>query len=142
MEAVAVIGLLGSIVQFVDVGTKLISAVKEIRQSASGLTREHEKTLEATRDLRSLSTRLEPSSIKDLTEDGKALRRLAQDCQDLSDELIQLIESLLPVNPRSTFQAVKATFSSLKLSARRKQLEERLQACQAQLQLHYNRLSW
>jgi hypothetical protein len=142
MEAVAVIGLLGSIVQFVDVGTRLISAVKEIRSSASGLTREHEKTLKATRDLRSLSTRLEPSSVKDLTEDGKALRRLAQDCQELSDELIRLIESLLPVTPRSTLQVVKATFSGLKLVARRKQLEEKLQGCQAQLQLYYNRLSW
>jgi hypothetical protein len=62
MEALAAISLLGSIIQFVEVGSKVIETAKEIRQSSFGMTKENENLQEQARQLRALSIRMEPLS--------------------------------------------------------------------------------
>lgn len=134
MEAVAALGLLSSIIQIVDTGVNLVNTAKEIRLSASGMTRETVSLQETARRLRDLSHRIDLPSAGSLSPDQTDLCRLAKECRGVSDEALNLIRCIAP-NANSTLESIKSAFLGFKSKQQRKELEQRLQHCQTQLQL-------
>jgi hypothetical protein len=77
MEALAAVSLVGNIVQFVDVGAKIISMAREIPNSKHRRTKELTSLEVSTGELRQLSLRLDISPKNTETDDQRALRLLA-----------------------------------------------------------------
>jgi hypothetical protein len=100
-EALAAVSLVGNIVQFVDVGAKIIKTAREINNSKHGRTKELTSLEVSTGELRQLSRRLDVSRGDLETDDQRALRRLAQECQDLSEQLLGLIRDVAPAQTKS-----------------------------------------
>ena len=77
METLAVIGLVGNIVQFVDFGSKLISKSVQLYQSSDGVLTENINTETATNHLIRLNSKLENAAN---AGGDKALETLCKSC--------------------------------------------------------------
>ncbi|KAJ4376370.1 hypothetical protein N0V83_001653 [Neocucurbitaria cava] len=141
MEAVAAIGLIGSIIQFVDLGFKVIKTANEIQQSICGLTKENMSLGEVTRAMHDLTVKLTAPTTKAQTADERTLYNLAQECRSLSELILNNIERSSLGNLRSKLRLFHATTRSLKYKEERKELEERLSKCRAQLHVQLTNVS-
>jgi hypothetical protein len=85
MEALTTMGLIANIVQFVDLGGKLISSVRETQTSANVVTKENKNLEGVATEIRDLTMRLDPPTTEAKSDDERGLRRLAQECCQLSE---------------------------------------------------------
>jgi hypothetical protein len=141
MEALAAIGLIANVVQFVELGGKLLRSAKEMQASASGMTIENKNLEEITIEMRDLSTRLNPPTTQPKSDDERALCRLAQQCRDLSEQMLHLLKKVAPANPKSTRNIMRSTMKNYKYKNEKKELEEKLASCRSQLHLHFSKLT-
>ncbi|KAI4911316.1 hypothetical protein J4E85_011225 [Alternaria conjuncta] len=135
MEALTAIGLIANIVQFLDLGAKLIGSAKEMRDSASGMTVENKSLEEVTIEMRDLTSRLDPPTTKARSDDEKALRRLAQECHELSDQILRLLKKIAPSKPNSTLRSIRSAIRTIKYKDEMRELEDKLAKCRDQLHL-------
>ncbi|KAF1850369.1 uncharacterized protein K460DRAFT_14642 [Cucurbitaria berberidis CBS 394.84] len=142
MEALAAIGLVGCIVQFVEAGTKVIKTAKEIQESKSGLPGEIESLRVLARDMHNLSTRIAPATTKPHPKNDEPLLRLAQDCRHLSEQILALTDKMAPIRTNSRpIQAINVMIKSRKYSSERKVLEQKLADYRSMLQVEHARVS-
>lgn len=136
MDPLTAIGLVSNILQFLDFSAKLISGAQEIYASPSGETKAN-KSLEAiVSEMKTFSSHLLPLDSSQLSgDDGKALRRLAAECNILSDQILEHLEKIKPKNPNSKAQSVWAAFKSRLREKDKLELERRLDSCRGQLEL-------
>ena len=94
-EAFGIIGLAANIAQFVDYGIKIVSAGKEVYESAHGMTQEMKELDSIVGDIRSTSQDVlnNTPSIK-ISEDELAIQRLAKECETLARELRSVLDKL------------------------------------------------
>jgi hypothetical protein len=89
MEALAIIGLVGNIVQFVDFIGKLIEKSAQLYHSSEGALAENIDTATATSHLVSLNDKLKKDA--GITRD-EALGNLCKSCNDVADELLAVLD--------------------------------------------------
>src|SRR5437763_4168016 len=115
MDSATAIGLAAAMITFVDFSKELILTTRELRISPSGLTEENEQLERLTKKIQSFSTNsanqdrrtlTQPAKISD--EDDTSLSELQKDCISISDELLQVFNSLKPTGRNKLLQ----TFSS------------------------------
>ncbi|KAL2014385.1 hypothetical protein VTN00DRAFT_1910 [Thermoascus crustaceus] len=94
MDPLTAISLATSIVQFVDLGTKLIHGAREIYSSAYCAPEENEGQETVVSEMRSLSSKLLPPSHFQGSKDERALCRLAAECNTISDQILALLEKV------------------------------------------------
>jgi len=135
------IGLFANIVQFVELGAKLIGSAKEMRDSASGMTMENKSLEEVTTEMRKITSRLDPPTRDAKSDDEKALRRLAQECRELSDQILRLLRKIAPSKPNSTLRSIRSAIRTLKYKDELRELEEKLGKCRGQLHLQFSKLT-
>ncbi|KAI1377936.1 hypothetical protein F4677DRAFT_458675 [Hypoxylon crocopeplum] len=95
MEALAALGVACNILQLIECGYKVIGLAKELHDSGQETIPSNSEATFVAREMRELSLKLTkdlPSSH--LTDDEEALCRLAQQCIQLSNKLLVLLESL------------------------------------------------
>jgi hypothetical protein len=141
MEALATIGLIANIVHLVDLGAKLISSAKEMQASASGMTTENKSLEEATTEMRDLAMRLDLPTTEAKTDDGRPLRCLAQQCRELSEQILGLLKKIAPTNSNSMLRIVGSAMKNQKYRREKRELEEKLASCRGQLHLHFSKLT-
>ncbi|KAI4638616.1 hypothetical protein J4E93_009917 [Alternaria ventricosa] len=141
MEALTAIGLIANIIQFVDLGAKLVGSAKEMRDSASGMTVEDKSLEEVTIEMRDLTLRLEAPKTRASSQDERALRLLAQECRELSDQILRLLKKIAPSKPNSTLRSIRSAIRTIKYKDEMRELEEKLAKCRSQLHLHLSRLT-
>jgi hypothetical protein len=124
MEALAIVSLVGSIIQLVEVGGKLINTTKEIRRSTLGMTSENKTLQDSARRLRELSNKIERSSTGYISDDEQELRRLAAECCDLYNQKLRLIERISFDNTRSFLALYSTLFSNFKQNDEKEELAE------------------
>jgi hypothetical protein len=132
--------LLGSIIQFVDAGGKMIKMAHDIRKPSSGMIKENESLQELARQIRALSIRMEPSSTGSLSPDQSDLQYLARQCRQLSEEMLRLVKVIQVSGSKSVFETWTAVLSSYKYKDAKKELEQKLQTCRNLLQLQCNKM--
>ena len=91
MEILAVIGLVGNIVQFVDFGSKLISKLVQLFQYSEVVLTENINTETATNHLILLNNKLENAAS---TTGDKALEKLCKSCSSIAVELLGALDKL------------------------------------------------
>jgi hypothetical protein len=142
MEAIAAISLAGTIVQFIDAGSKLIMVAAEIRESTSGMSRETERVETTARRMRDLSIKYDTSTSDTChSDDAHTLKHLAHECYDLSERILHLVQSTVPKDRKSMHLTLLAAFKQRVYRPELKQLEHRLGDCRSQLHLYLDHLT-
>lgn len=133
------ISLAGTIVQFVDFSSKLVSKGYYIYQSATGASPENLELEAITTDLSLLNTKLKTHGKYDCSaKDEKSLEKLSQQCTDIADELLSRLQKL-KVPTDAKYRKWKSFRQALKTVWNKKDLDEmstRLEGLRGQLEFH------
>ncbi|KAI4676950.1 uncharacterized protein J4E84_009250 [Alternaria hordeiaustralica] len=141
MEALTAIGLIANIVQFVDLGAKLVGSAKEMRDSASGMTLENKSLEDVTIEMRDLSSSLDPPTTDAESYDERVLRQLARECRELSDQILRLLKKIAPTRPGSRRQIAGSLIKNQKYRKEKKELGEKLADCRRRLHLQFDKFT-
>ena len=139
MEALAAIGLVSNIIAFIDFGYEVVSVGREIHQAAGGATGENDKVASLTTQLHSISFDLKSQAA--VTADEIQLHGLARECQNISTELLAVLESLKAKDPKSKRQVIRATMKNFTKKDQKKALETRLDKCRDMLHLQLSKIT-
>ncbi|KAK3396716.1 hypothetical protein B0T20DRAFT_381366 [Sordaria brevicollis] len=131
MDPVSAIGLTVSILSFIEKGTKIARTAYDIRQSAAGV---HEDVARQEADIAMLQAfceriRHSEHSHTDSDSDYHAITTLAQECERLASELIELIQAI---------KGGKSWLASVAAAIKQKKTERRRNAIQTQLEKYRN----
>ena len=101
LDPLTAISLSGSILQFVDFGSKVISGSYEIYQSGKGALQENLEIENITKEVNRLNVKIlssetEPPSphLNALSQDDASLRKLAESCKLVADDLLDMLQEL------------------------------------------------
>lgn len=142
MEALAAVGLASNVLQFIDVGYKVLSASKEMYGAGNEMSRSNKDIESISREMKRLSLDLSshvPTSQP--TEDEQALLRLTTECERWSDDMLALLSRLGNRNPNSKFEALRAAWRNHKMQHERNRLERGLDAWRKQLDIQLTSMS-
>ncbi|OTA55055.1 hypothetical protein K449DRAFT_425929 [Hypoxylon sp. EC38] len=140
--AVAVIGLASNILQLIECGNKVIMIAKELHGSGQDATQANENATFVAQEMRELSLRIINDLPKsNLTDDEEAMCRLAQQCSQLSNKLLVLLDSLKVGNPKRKRDMVTAVFRNMRKRSERDQLQADLDNHRKQLHVQINAMS-
>lgn len=137
MDPLSAIGLVSSVITFIDFGYEVMAAAKEVRASTTGTTT-------ANKHVEFLNTRMQAvaadlaagkSTQGSMSADTRRLTELADKCLELSNDLKSLLDKLRANNPKSKRQILSAIVQNMRKKDQKKELEARLDQCRQQLQL-------
>jgi nucleotidyltransferase/DNA polymerase involved in DNA repair len=136
MAELAALGLAGNIITFIDFGVKLFREGQQIYASASGTTEEQTELEAITTDIKLLAQKLQPSlnATATLTRDESELRRLAQGCEELTEDLLKVLRKLRGHNGGNRkWESFKQALGRVLKEKEIRNLEERLARYQNQI---------
>lgn len=111
MDPFSALGLASNVVQFVDFGTKLISASIELYKSKDGASSVNGELETITKDLTGICMGLtQPERRLDSTlasEPERALLPLAQKCKDLGEEFLGVLQVLKAKGRHKKWESVR-----------------------------------
>ncbi|KAI1500184.1 hypothetical protein F5X99DRAFT_254274 [Biscogniauxia marginata] len=120
MESLAALGLAANVMQFVELGTKIVASANQGYRSAQGATEFNEDLEDVVRDLKAMLHRLsiDPKSYKDATLFG-----LVQKATRLADHLLEMLEHLRVV-PTSRSRLLESLLKSIKGQLKKDEIKE------------------
>ncbi|KAG4428595.1 hypothetical protein IFR05_015919 [Cadophora sp. M221] len=142
LDPLTAFSLAGTVMEFIDFGCKIISTTRELSQSRNGASEEVNNHEVITRDLLSLSEKLE-ASVEECFVDGvsytgsdEALKKLCEGCDSLSKKMLKRLDKLKiqdGAGKRATLkQAIKTLWSHNELS----EIAAQLASYQRQMEIH------
>ncbi|KAK8859850.1 hypothetical protein PGQ11_010584 [Apiospora arundinis] len=140
MEALAAIGLVSNLLQFVELGCKLLEKAKDIHQSSVGSTEEDASGHRIAASLEASFVRLSTSTTeRSHSEQEVAVFTTASECADVARQLSQLLEKTRVKGSRSKVKvfkaAVKSTLKSKEKAGLIARLDHAISALNTQLLL-------
>ncbi|KAH0545108.1 hypothetical protein FGG08_000720, partial [Glutinoglossum americanum] len=114
-----------SILTFIDFSWNVVQGTYEVYSSASGTTAENAHISTVLKDLQETTEGLH-SDLKTDNKYAKQLSKLAKNCLGLSRELTTILEKLRVKERNSRWQAVKATWASMRKEKVVASIEKRL----------------
>lgn len=137
MDPLSAIGLVSSVITFIDFGYDLISGAREIRASATGTTtaNEHVEFLTTRMEAVAMDLAAARSSQRGMSADTQRLTELADRCLGLSSDLKRLLDKLRANDPRSMRRALISIAQNIRKRDSKSDLETRLDQCRQQLHL-------
>ena len=133
METLAIIGLVGNIVQFVDFSGKLISKSTELYQSSEGALAENIDTETATNHLVWLNSKLQNAAT---TTGDSALESLCKSCGTAADELLAALDKVKVKGKQDKWKSIRKSLQSVWSKEKIEELERRLAGLKEELNLH------
>jgi hypothetical protein len=145
MEPLSALGIAAAGVQFVDFATRLLSDAVKTYKSASGQTERVSILASITNDLTSLATRVEEQAVglperAPLGSPDSILLQACQQCRTISQELSSILQTLSArqsskSGTRSARQSLTAAIRGIASEGKIKDLSEKLQTIQQQMQM-------
>jgi hypothetical protein len=139
MDPITAIGFAANILSFIDYSAKVISTTIEIYESASGNTQDGQNSETIATEMRAFVAKLQPPDKSQLPGEEKALCNLGAECEGLAKRILDLVDKFKPKNRKSKGSSLVASLvAGLKTKfceGERRQLEEQLSHCRAQLDL-------
>ncbi|CVK85018.1 related to small s protein [Fusarium mangiferae] len=136
LDPVTAIGLASSIVAFVDFSAKLVKGSIEIYQASDGTLTENRNSQAVAGAMERFAARLIIQQSSQLFGDEKELVDLAENCHIVCMELLDLLGRIKPKDLSSKKQSLWAALKNRFHEGERKELENRLDTCRRQLELH------
>ncbi|KAI9786501.1 MAG: hypothetical protein M1839_006961 [Geoglossum umbratile] len=137
MDPLSAVGFAASILTFIDFSWNLLQGTYEVYNSASGTTAENAYVSTVLEDLQEIAEGLH-SDLKTDSKYAKQLSRLAKNCLGLSRELTKILEKLRVKERNSKWQAVKATWASMRKEKAVASITKRLREYRAEIILCLN----
>lgn len=142
MDPLTAIGLASNILSFIDFSARLLKGAKEVHGSQHGVLEENRSRETIVREMQHMSTRILVSESSEKADDTSGgLRVLARECQELSTQLISLLEKIKPKDSGSATQSLASALRNKIYDSDRAGLEARLNNCRAQLHLELSNLT-
>jgi hypothetical protein len=139
LDALSVVSLAATIIQFVDFGSKIVSKGYHLYESTDGVLPEYARLGYLIADLKSLNARLQThEKLSCFTKEERALEDLSSKCSALAKELLERLEKL-NVEPNTKNRKWKSFRQALKSVWSKKALEQiaaTLSEFRNQLELH------
>jgi len=133
METLAIIGLVGNVVQFVNFGGKLLAKSTELYRSSEGALAENINTETATNHLVLLNNKLKDAATA--TSDD-ALKRLCELCKSTADELLAALNKVKVNDKQNRWKSVRKALRCVWSKEKIRELEGRLERLREELNLH------
>ena len=149
MDPLSALSVAGTIVQFIDFGSKLLSRASEVYNSASGLTAESADLLAVTKDLKSATALWSASKPQEDNngeeeyeedEDEKALRELSVRFQASSNDMQLLLGKLKTKSQRTMRDSLRVAWGSLRSRNDVESLQRRLDSYRSQIILRISKM--
>ncbi|KAI1170219.1 hypothetical protein F4777DRAFT_570115 [Nemania sp. FL0916] len=132
MDPLTAIGLASNIIAFVDFASKLIYGAHEVYSSNTGRVGEYDDLAQVIGDVESITRRLGYGNGAP-TDDDIAIRKLAANCRDLSDDLIKALNKLRSKKAKSGSESFRVAWRSMREKGGIKSLEERVNLYRRQI---------
>jgi hypothetical protein len=133
MEALAAIGLVGNIVQFVDFSRKLISKSIQLYHSYDGALAEDIEIEKATKHLLRLNKTLKDDAA---TVGDGALQSLSLSCREAAIDLLEALGKAKVKDRQQKWESIRKALKSVWSKEELKRLEQRLAKIKDDLNLH------
>jgi predicted transcriptional regulator len=139
MEGLAALGVAANIFQFIEYGLKIVREAKRLKETQGTPN----ATLEqSTYQLKAIVQTIERQTpAKAPTEEQKVLASLSYECLTLSNELLELLETLKAQNPSSFRNRVRTILKNRYRAEEKQDLEARLEQCKDQLHLQLSSIA-
>ncbi|POS72344.1 hypothetical protein DHEL01_v209263 [Diaporthe helianthi] len=135
MDPISAIGLVSSVITFIDFGYELISAAREVRASASGTTSANDHIEFLNTRMEAVASDLKVANSSPVASADRRLTDLADKCLQLSNDLKKLLDKLRAKNPKSKRQVLSSIVKNVRKKDEKKELEARLDQCRQLLHL-------
>lgn len=137
MDPLSAIGLVSSVITFIDFGYEITSAAREVRSSATGTTavNNHVDFLNTRMEAVATDLAAAKSNQGSMSADARRLTELADKCLELSNDLKKLLDKLRANNPKSKRQVFTAIVQNVTKKDQKRDLEGRLDQCRQLLHL-------
>jgi hypothetical protein len=133
MEALAIIGLVGNIVQFVDFSGKLISKSTELYRSSEGALAENIDTETATNHLILLNSKLKNAAT---ATGDTALENLCKSCNTAAEKLLDALDKVKVNGKQQKWKSMRKALQSVWSKEEIGELEQRLSKFREELNSH------
>lgn len=134
MEAVAAFTLAGTILQFIDFGTKFVGLARKLYHQKSANDSDYVHLLKITESLDAILPELK--SVENVSDREESLGQLALDCRKTAARLLAILGRVkIPENARKR-DALKAAFQLIYKEDEIKSLHDHLSSFRNQLNLH------
>jgi hypothetical protein len=142
MDPVVAIGLVSGILSFVGAAGKILKSSWTLYNSVEGTSEETAMRLKLAENMAVITTRMIPINLLAPTNsEDKALVTLAQECNNLANDIKTELRDLKPRRRKSKARSGLAALKALIAEPRIKDLEKHLQSCRDQLHFHIAALS-
>ncbi|VUC28665.1 unnamed protein product [Clonostachys rosea] len=135
MDPITAFQVAASVITFVDFGVKLIHVVREVCDSAEGVSEENRLRAAVNRSMRPILDAISTSEYAKIPEDEKPLYILALECQKCHKEMDELLGHL-PAKGHSRLDKLFSSFKAVRNEPELKRLEARLGKCLLQISAH------
>ncbi|KAI9853263.1 MAG: hypothetical protein M1824_001460, partial [Vezdaea acicularis] len=133
MEALAIIGLVGNIVQFIDFSGKLISKSTELYRSSEGALAENIDIETITKHLLTLNKSLEDTTN---ASSDAALERLCASCNTVANELLMALDKVKLKSGQQKWKSLRKALQSVWSKEKIMKLDQQLAGFRDELNLH------
>jgi hypothetical protein len=133
METLAIVSLVGNVIQFVDFSGKLIAKSTELYRSNEGTLAENIDVETATNHLVLLNNKIKDAAT---TASDDALKRLCESCKSTADELLAALEKLKVNSKQDKWKSIRKALRSVWSKEQIRELEGRLARFREELNLH------
>lgn len=141
IDPVTAISLVSGVLSFVGAAEKVLKLSWILYNSVEGCSEETQVRLELADSMNSISNRIVPAQQPPLSEEDRALLTLAQECDRLTNDIKNVLQTLKPKRRKSKAQSSLAALKTLVLEPKIRDLEKQLQRCRDQLHFHIAALS-
>ena len=141
IDPVTAIGLVSGILSFVGAAEKILKLSWTLYNSVEGCSEEAQIRLELADSMNSISNRIVSAHQPPLSEEDRALLTLAQECDKLTNDIKNLLQTVKPKRRKSKAQSSLAALKTLVHEPKIRDLEKQLQRCRDQLHFHIAVLS-
>ena len=133
MEALAILSLVGNVVQFVEFSSKLIAKSTELYRSSEGALGENIEVEAATNHLVLLNSKIKDSAT---TTSDDALDKLCESCKSTADELLAALDKVKVKGKQNRWKSIRKALRSVWSKEQIRELEGRLARLREELNLH------
>lgn len=133
METLAIIALVGNVLQFVEFSGKLIAKSTELYRSSEGALAENIDLETAASHLVLISTKIQDSAT---SVNDEALKRLCESCKSTTEELVAALDKVKVDGKKDRWKSIRKALRSVWSREKIYELDRRLSRIKEELNLH------
>lgn len=143
MAELAVVGLVGNIISFIDFGAKLVSATRDVRGSLNGTTAEVDELRHILLNVQTSNERVKSmqTSGQALSKDETSLLSLVDECEKLAKTVQKVLDKLKKRKSSwKTYEDLRVAFQTLSSRRDLEDLRRRLEALDGRIRTSFSHI--